>query len=410
MLILAPGHVQASDKLTGTISGRAQDPTGAALDGVTVTLSDETGRPIATAATSSTGAYAFDAVRVGKYELKAERIGFHAAIPANIDLTTEPKAFVVLTLPPLPVPAPNATQAPPGLPPAGTAVGYYQSSSLKADEVAGSVDPGGYSAPANADATNRLLQGIATLLQDSATRLNDKPSDSAGATKEYQRAAELEPSEKNILDWGSDLLLHRTIEPAVDVFRSGIRRYPKSPEMWIGLGIALYLRGNYDDAVQSLVQATDLNPADYRPYIFLANAYSASRKETLAVTERLKRFATLYPDDASAVYYYALSMWKGSPGAEPQERLQQVETLLKKSCALDPGFAEAHLQLGNLYASQQKYLDAIEQYRRAVELDSGLAEAHYKLGQTFARAGQSEQAEHEFEVYERLHQRVRRAN
>jgi Flp pilus assembly protein TadD len=73
-----------------------------------------------------------------------------------------------------------------------------------------------------------------------------------------QRAAQIEPSERNILDWGSELLLHRTIEPAVEVFTSGVGRYPKSPEMWIGLGIALHLRGNYDEAVQSLVQATDL--------------------------------------------------------------------------------------------------------------------------------------------------------
>jgi tetratricopeptide (TPR) repeat protein len=198
-------------------------------------------------------------------------------------------------------------------------------------------------------------------------------------------------------------LLHRTIEPAVEVFTSGVGRYPKSPEMWIGLGIALHLRGNYDEAVHSLVQATDLNPADYRPYIFLARAMSTSQKETVAVTERLKRFATLYPYDASAVYYYAMSLWKESPGADSQERLEEVETLLKKSSVLDPKFPDAHLQLGVLYASQQKYPDAIEQYQQAVEVDSGLAEAHYKLGEALARAGRSEQAEREFEIYERLH-------
>ena len=54
--------------------------------------------------------------------------------------------------------------------------------------------------------------------------------------------------------------MHRTLEPAIEVFRQSAERYPDSPRMAIGLGIALYSRGNYDDAVKSLLRAADLSP------------------------------------------------------------------------------------------------------------------------------------------------------
>jgi tetratricopeptide (TPR) repeat protein len=231
--------------------------------------------------------------------------------------------------------------------------------------------------------------------------VEDKAGNFAGSAQEYQRAAQIEPSEQNIFDWGTELLSQHSIVAALEVFKSGIGRYPKSPAMWIGRGIALYLRGDYDEAVRSLTQATDLNPTAYRPYVFLADASNASQKESVAVAERLKRFAELYPQDARAVFYHAMSLWRGSGAREGQE---EVETLLKRSSALDPKFPDAHLQLGILYASQDKYPEAIEQYRLAIALDPESAAAHYKLGQALARTGHHEQAEQEFKLYEHLHQ------
>lgn len=234
--------------------------------------------------------------------------------------------------------------------------------------------------------------------------VDDKAGNFAGAAQEYQRAAQIEPSEQNIFDWGTELASQRNIAAALEVFKSGVERYPKSPDMWIGQGIALYLRGDYDDSVRSLTQATDLDPKAYRPYVFLVDASNASQKESVAVAERLKRFAELYPQDARAVFYHAMSLWRGSQAEGPQEGREEVEALLKKSTALDPKFPDAHLQLGILYASQDQCTEAIEQYRQAIALDPESAAAHYKLGQALARTGDHQQAEQEFKLYEHLHQ------
>jgi tetratricopeptide (TPR) repeat protein len=222
------------------------------------------------------------------------------------------------------------------------------------------------------------------------------------AVNEYELAAHLDPSESNLFDWGSELLLHRTLDPAITVFQKAAERYPNSPRVAIGLGIAYYSRGNYDDAVKSLLHAADLSPADLRVYPFLSRAYDSSPSQAEEVIARFQRFAEQQPGNARAQYHYAMSLWKGKRAQNPNLDLTQIAALLKKSIALDPSLAEAHLQLGNLYSDQQKYADSIPEYRCALELNSDLADAHYRLGQAYVRTGEKDRAQEQFQVYQKL--------
>ena len=113
------------------------------------------------------------------------------------------------------------------------------------------------------------------------------------AANEYEAAAHMEPSESNLFDWGSELLLHRTLGPAVEVFQQATRRFPNSPRAAIALGVALYSQGNYDDAVKSLLRAADLGPSDPSCYLFLARAYDSSPGQAEDVTQRFRRFADM---------------------------------------------------------------------------------------------------------------------
>ena len=154
----------------------------------------------------------------------------------------------------------------------------------------------------------------------------EKQSNPLEAVRDYQRAAELNPSEANLFDWGAELLLHHAAEPAVEVFTKGSRLYPRSVRMLVGLGIAWYARGSYEQAAQNLCQASDLNPDDPNPYLFMGKMQSAGAQSTAAqgagvsqpdcVADRLKRFASLQPDNALANYYYALSLSKRLPGPD----------------------------------------------------------------------------------------------
>ncbi len=240
-------------------------------------------------------------------------------------------------------------------------------------------------------------------LRNLLAEADEKAGDFMAAVTEYERAAHMEPSEKNIFDWGTELLVHQTIEPAVTVFQNGAERFPQSVRMQIGLGIALYSARQYAEAVKTLARATDLVPADPRPYLFLGRAYNVSAAEADEVVKRLRRFTELQPTNAQAHYYYALALWKGKREQQHSADLGEVESELKKATELAPSFAEAHLQLGILYSEQRKYPEAIAQYRQATRLQPDLADAHYRLGQVLVRAGDKDQAQTEFEVYDRLH-------
>jgi tetratricopeptide (TPR) repeat protein len=242
-------------------------------------------------------------------------------------------------------------------------------------------------------------------LHDLLGEVEEKDGQFVAAANEFERAAHLDPSESNLFDWGSELLLHRTLGPAVEVFQQAVTRYPGSSRLAIGLGMAFYARGNYDDAVAALLKAADLNPADPRCYLFLSRAYDSSPSQADEVLQRFRRFAELQPTNGRAQYYYAMSLWKGKRAQDSSVDLNEIETLLKKSLALDPQLAEARLQLGNLYFGQKKYAESIPQFELALKLDSNLADAHYKLGQAYFRTGDKIRADEQLAIYQRVREK-----
>jgi len=239
-------------------------------------------------------------------------------------------------------------------------------------------------------------------LHNLLAQIGEKDGKYLAAAKEFEIAAHMDPSEQNLFDWGSEFLLHRTYEPAITVFQQGTQRYPDSPRLLVGLGMALYARGKYDEAVRALLTAADLDPSDARCYLFLSKAYDSSPNQAEDVIQRFRRYTELQPGNALAQYYYAISLWKGKRTEDSSLDLQTIESLLKKSITLDEKLPEAHVQLGNLYADQHEYEKSIPEYLRALELNPNLPDAHYRLGQDYVHVGQKDQAQKEFEVYQQL--------
>jgi tetratricopeptide (TPR) repeat protein len=227
--------------------------------------------------------------------------------------------------------------------------------------------------------------------------IDDQLSDPLAAVQEYQRSAELEPSEPNLFDWAAELLIHRATEPSIAVFMKGHRLFPHSVRMLAGLGVAWYAQGVHDEAARRLAEASDLNPSDPGPYLLLGKMLSADPAVSDETGKRLERFAKLAPENALANYYYALSLWKARK--DPAENLAKIEDLLVKAVHLDPKLDLAYLQLGILYSEQKDLAKAISAYQKAIEANRRMEEAHYRLGQTYAQAGENLKAQREIQLY-----------
>ena len=236
-------------------------------------------------------------------------------------------------------------------------------------------------------------------------QIEEKDEKYLTAEHEFEIAAHMDPSEENLFDWGSELLLHRAYTPAIEVFEKAARRYPNSSRLLIGLGMALDWGGRYDEAVKALLAAADLDPSDARCYLFLSKAYDSSLNQAQEVIERFRRYAELQPGNALAQYYYALSLWKGKRGGDANLDLQAVESLLGKSIALDDTLPEVHLLLGNLHDNRNEYEKSIPEYEHALKLNPNLADAHYRLATAYVHIGQKDQAQKEFDVYQTLRAR-----
>ena len=248
-----------------------------------------------------------------------------------------------------------------------------------------------------------LKQKDTAELHNLLAEVEEKAGNYVAAVNQYELAAHMDPSESNLFDWGGELLLHQTTNPAIEVFSQGLKRYPNSPRLAVGLGLALYLRGSYDAAVKALLRGTDLDPSDPRAYYVLSKAYDRAPGQADDVVERFRRFAELRPGDAQAIFYYALSLWKGKRPETSQAYLDQVESLLKKALALNPSFPEAHLQLANLYSQRRQFAEAVPEYQQALRLSPNIPDAHFRLGQAYVHLGKKDLAQKEFQLHQQFY-------
>jgi tetratricopeptide (TPR) repeat protein len=232
--------------------------------------------------------------------------------------------------------------------------------------------------------------------------LDEKLEDPLAAVREYERAAGLDSSEQNYFAWGAELLLHRAAAPAIEVFGRGVRLHPDSARMLAGLGAALYTSGSAEEAAQRLCDASDLEPANPAPYLFLGKIQEAASAPLPCAEQKLARFAQDQPASALANYYYALALLKRNRGSENPDTLEHAKALLEKSSAIDPKLDLAYLQLGNLYLSRGALPEALAAYQKAVAANPVGSEAHYRLGLTYKRVGEEAKAQREFENYKRL--------
>ncbi len=232
--------------------------------------------------------------------------------------------------------------------------------------------------------------------------LEEQQKNPVEAVREYQRAAELDPSEPSYFDWGTELLTHRALQPAIEVFSKGNRLFPQSARMLVGLGVAWYATGSSELATKSLCDASDLNPADPGPYLVLGKMQTANPAATPALLARMERFARLQPENALANYYYAVALWKHQKSSGASEDASQVKALLEKAVELDPKLARGYLQLGILSEERSDLAQAISAYQTAIAADSQLEEAHYRLAQVYRRAGEKRKADEEIKVYDQV--------
>jgi tetratricopeptide (TPR) repeat protein len=351
-----------------TVRGTVRDSEGRPSAAVTVLL--KSGGQTLSAKSDSEGIYRFTALRPTTYTLRAALSGQAEATFGPFVLTAKEDKLVDLTLSP---------QKPE----------FYDQPTFIVAGVTDGANSGGHGSDTLLRSSEALTKATASL-----GTVNDHAEDPLQAARAYQRAAEKDPSERNLFDWGAELLAHRATAPAIEVFTRGARLFPRSTRMLLGLAVAQYANGAYEQAARHFFAAADLNPDDAQPYLFLAKAQSGTITESDGYRDRMARFAKLDPDNPWANFYYAVSL-RDRDGAK-------AVTLLERALQLDPKLADAHVQLGVIYSARKNFEPAIAAFQKAIAIDPKLEEAHYRLAQAYARTGDKGNAQKEFEIHDHL--------
>ena len=82
---------------TGSIVGTVSDPSGAAIAGATVELTNEATGVTRSVTTNGDGAYQFTAITPGTYSVKASSTNFEAAVHTHLDIDVQSRPAVDFT-------------------------------------------------------------------------------------------------------------------------------------------------------------------------------------------------------------------------------------------------------------------------------------------------------------------------
>ncbi len=224
------------------------------------------------------------------------------------------------------------------------------------------------------------------------------------AVRDYRRAVDLEPTnEQYYTDLGLEYLSHFTFGPALEVFRVGSQKFPASLRQQVGLGLAHYALRHYPEAADAFLRAVEIDPSS--PSAFAAwNTLPSfvALTEWEGILPRLRRLAEAHPKSAEALYCYGATLFAHDLAAGKPENLVLAQSLLEQAMRLKPGFTDAHLELGNLYAAQKENEKAVVEFLEAIRLDPHSEMAHYRLGQIYRDSNRLELAQRELAVYAEL--------
>jgi tetratricopeptide (TPR) repeat protein len=222
------------------------------------------------------------------------------------------------------------------------------------------------------------------------------------AVRAFQKAAELEPGNEDYrYDYAFELLRHRTDRASIAIFASGVRDFPKSFKLRLGLGSAYYIVDKQEEAARVLLEAIQIEPSNKVAYLFLGKTYEQAGSFQTAVMKAFKAYLERGPRDPWAYYHYGMILYLSTQSA-PKPDFQAAKSHLDRALRLNPRFAEAYLQLGIIEQHEDQNQESLLSLKRAVHSNPKLAAAHYRLGLAYRRLGQKDEAAAEFALFEKL--------
>ena len=203
-----------------------------------------------------------------------------------------------------------------------------------------------------------------------------------------RKALELDPKHRSALQNRAELLRRQgRHEEAVDAYRAVLQRDGRYALAYAGLGDALFHLDRHEAAVDALSTAVEIEPGlPIAGKLFLLMGRAARAMGRLDEAEaHLRRATALEPGRADALLDLAGVVDTRGGRAE-------ADALLARARALRPG-DPAHLQnVAEALRQQERHEEALAVFREVLAISPGFALAHAGIGDTLFRLGRHEAA------------------
>lgn len=177
------------------------------------------------------------------------------------------------------------------------------------------------------------------------------------------------------------------LDNVIEVCEQALEQDSKEIVAYHGLGVALQLKGQLEEAKQWYVKALEQEPTLAEVYVNLGSLYGQQKQWEKAI-QAYKAAIKLQPDLAQAYRSLAKILYQ-------REQPEQATDYAYKAVQLAPHSSTAQqcFQVGNQLWEFQKLQEAAICYKQAIQKQADFLAAHYNLAETWFRLQEWEKAE-----------------
>jgi tetratricopeptide (TPR) repeat protein len=214
----------------------------------------------------------------------------------------------------------------------------------------------------------------------------EKSKDYAGAENAYRQALITSPDDPEILKrLGVVCQEQHKFKESVEVFQEILKRAPLYPGANLLLGISHYGLNQFDKAMDAEKKELVADPKNRDARLYLALALSASGRLFEAI-QQLETLRADNPEDAALLYQLVVDY---------KAAAQQMAQRLAK---LHPDSGFTHAVKGEVLADNERFDDAIVEYKEVLRKNPDFPGIHTALGEVYWRHKDLEKAREELKL------------
>lgn len=213
---------------------------------------------------------------------------------------------------------------------------------------------------------------------------------------------------------GKTALIHRKYGDAVKAFQDLLSSNPEHVQALNGLSIAYLNQGHYDEALNAVNKALELDPVNSRLYYTKAQVLDVQNKTADAI-ETYLTFSALAPNDGAALAAQgrAEELYKETLASITPTQSKYLEGLrllslqqpdqaiapLEECKSMGPNNHKTELMLGCAYLQADRAEKAIPCFEAVLRMDTNSPMAYYQLGSSHQMRGDSQSAQEAFRKF-----------